>query len=106
MSEIRYGQTRVQVCEIVKKMLDKAGKKSPFPDTRPGQEWWEAFMKCRYLCEHPNNFRPFLKCWIIGNEILRNFYCYTICTVCTIVLHTFGIVMSLASLYVLNLKEC
>ena len=39
MSKIGHGQTRVQVCKIVEKMLDKAGKKNPFPDNRPGHQW-------------------------------------------------------------------
>ena len=37
MYEIGYGQTRQQVTEMVKKILDKDGRPNPFKDNRPGR---------------------------------------------------------------------
>ena len=45
MSEIGYGQTRRQVCEMVKVMLDRTNRTSPFPDNRPGKDWWYGFLR-------------------------------------------------------------
>ena len=44
MSKIGYGRTRQQVCEIVKQILDKDGRPNPFPDNRPGKDWWYVFL--------------------------------------------------------------
>ena len=45
MSDIGYGQTRRQVCEMVKAMLDRTRRTSPFPDNRPGKDWWYGFLR-------------------------------------------------------------
>ncbi len=45
MAEIGYGQTRRQVCEMVKKFLDKDGRPNPFKDNRSGKDWWYAFVR-------------------------------------------------------------
>ena len=39
MNKIGYGQTRRQVCEMVKKILDKDGRPNPFKDNRPRNDW-------------------------------------------------------------------
>ena len=44
MNKIGYGQTRRQICEMVKKILDKDGRPNPFKDNRPGKDWWYAFL--------------------------------------------------------------
>lgn len=44
MAEIGYGQCKLQVCRMVKKMLDQNGRSSPFPDNLPGKDWWYAFL--------------------------------------------------------------
>ena len=44
MNKIGYGQTRRQVCEMVKKILHKDGRPNPFKDNRPGKDWWYAFL--------------------------------------------------------------
>ena len=44
MYEIGYGQTRRQVTEMVKKILDKDGRPNPFKDNRPGKDWWYSFL--------------------------------------------------------------
>ena len=44
MYEIGYGQTRQQVTEMVKKILDKDGRPNPFKDNRPGKDWWYSFL--------------------------------------------------------------
>lgn len=49
MSEIGYGQTRVQISEMVKGILDNQPRPNPFRDNRPGKDWWYAFLK-----RHPN----------------------------------------------------
>ena len=49
MSEIGYGQTRVQILEMVKRILDNNPRPNPFRDNRPGKDWWYAFLK-----RHPN----------------------------------------------------
>ena len=51
MNKIGYGQTRRQICEMVKKILDKDGRPNPFKDNRPGKDWWYAFLA-------RNNFFP------------------------------------------------
>ena len=45
MSNIGYGRTREQVLEIVKTILDKDGRKTPFVDNLPGRDWWYAFLR-------------------------------------------------------------
>ena len=45
MYEIGYGQTRQQVMEMVKKLLDKNGRPNPFKDNRPGNDWWYSFLE-------------------------------------------------------------
>ena len=37
MNKIGYGQTRRQIYEMVKKILDKDGRPNPFNDNRPGK---------------------------------------------------------------------
>ena len=44
MAEIGYGQTRRQLCEMVKKFLDKDGRPNPFKDNRPGRDSWYGFV--------------------------------------------------------------
>lgn len=44
MNKIGYGQTRRQICETVKKILDKDGRHNPFVDNKPGKDWWYAFV--------------------------------------------------------------
>ena len=46
MNNIGYGQTRRQICEMVKKkkILDKDSRPNPFKDNCPGKDWWLAFL--------------------------------------------------------------
>ena len=44
MAEIGYGQTRIQVTEMVKKILDWTGRPNPFQDNHPGKDWWYMFL--------------------------------------------------------------
>ena len=37
-------ETRQQVTEMVKKILDKDGRPNPFKDNRPGKDWWYSFL--------------------------------------------------------------
>ena len=46
MNKIGYGQTRRQICEMVKNILDKDGRPNypkPFKDNCAGKDWWYAF---------------------------------------------------------------
>ena len=45
MAEIGYGQTRRQVCEMVKRIMDRTKRPNPFTDNRPGKDWWYAFLR-------------------------------------------------------------
>ena len=45
MSEIGYGQTRQQITEIVKRILDHTKRSNPFTYNRPGKDWWYGFLK-------------------------------------------------------------
>ena len=40
MAEIGYGQTRIQVTEMVKKILDRTGRPNPFQDNCLDKDWW------------------------------------------------------------------
>ena len=48
MNKIGYGQMRRQICEMVKKMLDRDGRPNPFKDNRPektgGMLFWPAII--------------------------------------------------------------
>ena len=44
MAQIGYGQTKRQILEVVKKILDKDGRPNPFADNRPGKDWWYGFL--------------------------------------------------------------
>lgn len=44
MAKIGYGQTRHQICEMVKKIIEKDGRPNPFKDNRPGKDWWYTFL--------------------------------------------------------------
>lgn len=46
MFSIGYGQTRRQVYEVVKRILDTTQRPNPFTDNRPGRYWWHAFLNC------------------------------------------------------------
>ena len=43
MSRIGYGCTKPQVQDMVKKILDRDGRPSPFANKRPGEKWWKLF---------------------------------------------------------------
>ena len=45
MATIGYGQSKRQICEMVKKIVDKDGRPNPFKDNRPGKDWWYVFLK-------------------------------------------------------------
>ncbi len=45
MSTIGYGQCRQQICLIVKRILDRENRVTPFPDNLPGKDWWQAFLR-------------------------------------------------------------
>ena len=45
MAEIGYGQTRRQICEAVKRILDHSKRPNPFTENRPGKDWWYGFLK-------------------------------------------------------------
>ena len=45
MAEIGYGQTRQQITEMVKKILDRTGRSNPFTNNKPGKDWWYAFLR-------------------------------------------------------------
>ena len=45
MAEIGYGQTRRQVCEMVKKIMDNTKRPNPFTENRPGRDWWYGFLR-------------------------------------------------------------
>lgn len=56
MAKIGYGQTKRQICETVKKILDKDQRLNPFPDNRPGGM---AFLPDRnLLCVLPRPWNP------------------------------------------------
>ena len=38
MAEIGYGQTRQQITEMVKKILDHTGRSNPFTNNKPGKD--------------------------------------------------------------------
>ena len=48
VADIGYGQTRRQICEAVKHILDHTKRSNPFTDNRPGKNWWY-----RFLHRHP-----------------------------------------------------
>ena len=39
MAKIGYGQTRIQVTEMVKKILDRTGRPNSFQDNRLDKDW-------------------------------------------------------------------
>ena len=43
VSAIGYGQTREQVLEMVRKIVEKDGRSNPFKDNKPGKKWWKLF---------------------------------------------------------------
>ena len=45
MAAIGYGQTRQQLIEMVRKIMDTTGRPNPFKDNRPGKDWWYAFLR-------------------------------------------------------------
>ena len=45
MARIGYGRTRVQVSEMVKRLLDEDRRPNPFVDNYPGRDWWYGFLK-------------------------------------------------------------
>ena len=45
MASIGYGRTRVQVSEMVKRLLDEDGRPNPFVDNYPGRDWWYGFLR-------------------------------------------------------------
>ena len=45
MAKIGYGQTRRQICEMVKKILEKDHRPNPFIENKPGKDWWYAFLQ-------------------------------------------------------------
>ena len=45
MASIGYGRTRVQVSEMVKRLLDEDGRPNPFVGNYPGRDWWYGFLK-------------------------------------------------------------
>ena len=44
MADIGYGQTRRQICEAVKRILDRSKRPNPFTENRPGKDWWYGFL--------------------------------------------------------------
>ena len=40
-----YGQTRRQICEAVKRILDHSKQPNPFTENRLGKDWWYGFLK-------------------------------------------------------------
>ena len=47
MASIGYGHTRVQMSEMVKRLLDEDGRPNPFVDNYPGCDWWYGFLRRR-----------------------------------------------------------
>lgn len=45
MARIGYGQSRAQLQDVVKRILDDDGRKTPFVDNRPGRDWLRRFAK-------------------------------------------------------------
>ena len=45
MAQIGYGQTRRQICEMVKRIMDQTKRPNPFTNNRPGKDWWYAFLR-------------------------------------------------------------
>jgi len=45
MSQIGHGQTRQQVTEVVKRILDRTKRPNSFKENRPGKDWWYCFLK-------------------------------------------------------------
>ena len=45
MADIGYGQTRRQICEAVKRILDHTKRSNPFTENRPGKDWWYGFLR-------------------------------------------------------------
>ena len=40
-----YGQTRQQICEKVRRIMQSTGRKNPFKDDTPGKDWWYGFLQ-------------------------------------------------------------
>ena len=45
MSEIGYGRTRQELCNVIKKILDADGPPNPFVENRPGRKLLKRFFK-------------------------------------------------------------
>ena len=45
MASIGYGHTRVQMSEMVKRLLDEDGRPNPFVNNYPGRDWWYRFLR-------------------------------------------------------------
>ena len=60
MAEIGYGQTRIQVTEMVKKILDRTGRLNPFQVSRPGVKTGGICSYIdtqRFLLRHPKLYK-------------------------------------------------
>ena len=44
MAKIGCGETRQQICSMVKKILEKDHCFNPFKENKPGKDWWYAFL--------------------------------------------------------------
>ena len=45
MADIGYGQTRQQICEKVRHIMQSTGRKNPFKDDTPGKDWWYGILQ-------------------------------------------------------------
>lgn len=74
MTKIGYGQTRRQICETVKKILDKDGRQNPFVDNRPGKDWWYGFLSRNKLTIRRTSALESYRASACTKEVLEKWY--------------------------------
>ncbi|XP_052232365.1 uncharacterized protein LOC127845476 [Dreissena polymorpha] len=45
MSRVGYGRTRHELCTVVQKIINDAGRETPFLENKPGRQWLRGFFK-------------------------------------------------------------
>lgn len=74
IAKIGYGQTKRQICETVKRILDKDRRPNPFPDNRPGKDWWYGFLARQKLTMHSASSLEHYRASACTEEKLHKWY--------------------------------
>ena len=74
MARIGYGQIKRQICETVKRILDKDGRPNPFPDNRRGKDWWYGVLARQKLSMHSASSLEYYRASACTPEKLQQWY--------------------------------